>query len=68
MRSLLNDLGEDTYGEVIRLLCDIVDRTVNQAKYSKDVENFAELRELLNSEYADKIYRTILRGKRRKRG
>jgi hypothetical protein len=65
MRSLLNDLGEDCYGEIVRLLCDVVDRTVNQAKYAKDNKNFASFRELLNEEYADRIYVTIMKARRK---
>lgn len=67
MRSLTDDLGEECYQNVTNLLTEIVDVTINGAKTSVSNEDFAEYRQGLNQEYADSIYRTIMRFKRRKK-
>ncbi len=67
MRSLLEELGDDTYQSVADMLNEYVDRVIQGATTSTGNEDFAQYRATLNAEYADSLYRLILRGKRSKR-
>lgn len=65
MRSLLDDLGPECFDDVNGMLIELVDTTIKSARTSVDNDDFADYRRRLNAEYADSIYRIIMRGKRR---
>ena len=67
LRSLLDDLGVDCYDEVNKLLTELVTRTVQSAQTVTTNDDFADYRDSLNVEYADTIYRVIMRARRKKR-
>lgn len=67
MGSLIDDLGEYCYHDVSELLEELILSVINSAKGVTDQEEFARYRKQLNDEYADSIYRTIMRYKRSKR-
>lgn len=64
MRSLIDDLGSEYFDGVNDLLIELVDTTINSARTSASNEDFADYRRRLNAQYADSIYRVIMRGRK----
>lgn len=67
MKSLRDDLGEECFNDVTNLLEELVGVTINSARSFTNNDNFAEWRKDTHAEYADSIYRTIMRYKKIKR-
>lgn len=67
MGNLVDDLGEYCSNNVSELLEELIVTVINSAKEVTDNEEFARYRRQLNDEYADAIYRCIMRYKRIKR-
>lgn len=64
MKSLIEELGEQCYDDVSKLLTELVDRTILGARSSTNEEDFIVYRSALNAEYADSVYRIILRARK----